>query len=98
MVAPQYSKELPSFHSRKEKRVAQLLNHLGGDVGGGVAAAQHVVDMQTYHSNQTTVQEEVLGVSVTAIELCKVLGIDQEAAGIQQMLSKAQAFEPATRS
>ena len=35
--------------------------------------------------------------SAPAIELCKVLGIDQEAAGIQQMLSKPQAFEPATQ-
>ena len=82
------------FPFSKRRRAAQLLNHLGVDAGGGVAAAQHVVDMQTYHSDQTTVHEEVLRLSVRAIELCKVLGIDQEAAGIQQILSKSKAFEP----
>ena len=39
------------FPFSKRERVAQLLNHLGVDVGGGVATAQHVVDMQTHHSN-----------------------------------------------
>ena len=59
MVAPRYLQGVTIFlFSKKNVLRSSSITLHGVDVGGGVATAQDVVDMQTHHSDQTTVQQK----------------------------------------
>ena len=44
------------FPFTERKDVSQLFNHLVVDLGGWIAATQHVIHVETDHPHQTTVQ------------------------------------------